>query len=166
MSGSSLQLIIPQFASISHSEMAPSAVTELALEDPLVTKALCTGVDLTNGHAPMRNGSVQPHGLKRTEFLLDRHLRKDFPVVISGEGNYLYLKDGRAVFDATAGAAVSCLGHDNKRVIKAVNDQMNTGIPYLASTFWGHDLVEELCKELIDGTGRKMTRVYLTGSGS
>jgi adenosylmethionine-8-amino-7-oxononanoate aminotransferase len=146
--------------------MVPSAVTELGLEDQLVAKALSNGVNLTNGHVPMRNGSSQRNGLKRTEFLLDRHLRKDFPIVVSGKGNYLYLKDGRAVFDATSGAAVSCLGHDNKRVIKAVNDQMNTGIPYLASTFWGYDLVEALCKELVDGTGGNMTRVYLTGSGS
>ncbi|KAK6585521.1 hypothetical protein PZA11_002248 [Diplocarpon coronariae] len=43
---------------------------------------------------------------------------------------------------------------------------MNTGVPYLASTFWGSEIVEKLCKELIDGTDRKMARVYLTGSGS
>ncbi|CAL3965535.1 unnamed protein product, partial [Diplocarpon coronariae] len=40
----------------------------------------------------------------------------------------------------------------------------NTGVPYLASTFWGSEIGEELCKELIDGTDRKMARVYLTGS--
>lgn len=70
------------------------------------------------------------------------------------------------MLDASSGAAVSCLGHGNERVIKAVVKQLNTGTPYLASTFWGSNVAEELCKELIDGTYGKMARVYLTGSGS
>jgi adenosylmethionine-8-amino-7-oxononanoate aminotransferase len=60
---------------------------------------------------------------------------------------------------------VSCLGHGNKRVIKAVSNLMSAGIPYLASTFWGCEIVEALCKELINGTAGQMARVYLTGSG-
>lgn len=61
---------------------------------------------------------------------------------------------------------MSCLGHGNKRVIKAISDQLNTGTPYLASSFWGSQVVEDLCAELIRGTDGKMARVYLTGSGS
>lgn len=53
----------------------------------------------------------------------------------------------------------------NKRVFKAISAILSTGIPYLASTFWACEVVEELCKKLIDGTGGKMARVYLTGSG-
>jgi adenosylmethionine-8-amino-7-oxononanoate aminotransferase len=103
--------------------------------------------------------------MKRTEFL-NRNLHKAFPAVIKGEGNYLYLADGRIVFDATSGTAVSCLGYNNTRVIEAINNQLNTGLSYLSSTFWSCDIVDELCKELINGTGQQMRRVYLTGSGS
>ncbi|PVH86804.1 PLP-dependent transferase [Cadophora sp. DSE1049] len=114
----------------------------------------------------MSNGSTSSDARKKTEFLLDRNLHKSFPVVKSAKGNYLHLTDGRAVFDATSGAAVSCLGHGNQRVIDAITAQLTTGAPYLASTFWGSEVVEKLCKELIDGTEGKLARVYLTGSGS
>jgi adenosylmethionine-8-amino-7-oxononanoate aminotransferase len=117
---------------------------------------------------PTSSAQLPPDGLthsKASNFRLDRHLRREFPGVVSGKGNYLFTKDGRAVFDASAGAAVSCLGHGNERVLNAIRDQLTSGIPYLATTFWGSDIVEELCIELISGTDGAMARVYLTGSG-
>lgn len=117
---------------------------------------------------PTSSAQLPPDGLtnsRASNFRLDRHLRREFPGVVSGKGNYLFTKDGRAVFDASAGAAVSCLGHGNERVLNAIRDQLTSGIPYLATTFWGSDIVEELCKELISGTDGAMARVYLTGSG-
>ena len=101
-----------------------------------------------------------------TSFSLGRNLRKEYPVIDGGEGNLLFTKDGRKVFDASSGAAVSCLGYGNKRVTNAVFKQMDTGTPYLSSTFWANDLVLELCKELIMGTNMEMAKVYLTGSGT
>lgn len=144
--------------------MSPSAVTEPGPYEKGLA-GLSNDIDLSNGHKMNVKGSPYAHGFKKTEFLLDRNLHKSFPVVKHGKGNYLYLEDGRKVFDATSGAAVSCLGHDCKRVINAITAQLNTGVPYLASSFWSCDVVDELCKELINGTGGKMARVYLTGSG-
>jgi 4-aminobutyrate aminotransferase-like enzyme len=118
---------------------------------------------------PTLNGELAIEGpanhSKQTSFHLDRHLYRTFPVIVSGKGNYLYTKDGRAVFDASSGAAVSCLGHGNERVMNAIRNQISAGIPYLASTFWSSDVVDELCKELISGADGKMSKVYLTGSG-
>lgn len=42
--------------------------------------------------------------------VLHRHLHHEFPVLVRGEGNYLFLKDGRKIFDASGGAAVACVG--------------------------------------------------------
>ncbi|PBP28745.1 PLP-dependent transferase, partial [Diplocarpon rosae] len=145
--------------------MAPSAISEI-VQTETVAAHLTKGGRLLQGHPTIADGSTSLEKLKKTEFLLDRHLHKSFPVVKGGEGNYLHLIDGRTIFDATSGAAVSCLGHGNQRVIDAVAAQLNTGVPYLASTFWGSEVVEALCKELIDGTEGQMSRVYLTGSGS
>jgi adenosylmethionine-8-amino-7-oxononanoate aminotransferase len=142
--------------------MSPSAVTELAQQEQDTATAPAKALHLSKGHS---NGAATFKEVKKTEFLLDRNLHKAFPIVTGGKGNYLYLADGRTIFDATSGAAVSCLGHDNKRVIKAITDQINTGVPYLCSSFWSCSLVDELCKELINGTGGQMGRVYLTGSG-
>jgi adenosylmethionine-8-amino-7-oxononanoate aminotransferase len=57
------------------------------------------------------------------------------------------------------------LGHDNKRVIKAITDQINTSMLYFCSSFWSYSLVDKLCKKLINRTRGQMGRVYLTGSG-
>ncbi|KAH6706624.1 pyridoxal phosphate-dependent transferase [Leptodontidium sp. MPI-SDFR-AT-0119] len=146
--------------------MSPSAITELEHHEQAVSAALSNGVHLTYWHTSLTYGSTSKNSLKRTQFLFDRNLHKSYSVVKGGKGNYLYLSDGRRIFDATSGAAVSCLGYGNQRAINAVSAQMSTGIAYLASTFWGSEIVEELCQELISGTEGKMARVYLTGSGS
>ncbi|OTA48378.1 PLP-dependent transferase [Hypoxylon sp. EC38] len=102
-----------------------------------------------------------------TEYAFHRNLNKVYVEIVRGEGNYLITKDEREIFDGCSGAAVTCLGYGNKRVIRAISDQLNTtGTPYLASSFWTNEVVELLCKELIQGTGGKMAKVYLTGSGS
>ena len=88
------------------------------------------------------------------------------PVVVRGKGNYLFTKNGNKIFDACTGAAVSCLGYGNKRVIKAINKQLKTGTPYISSSFWSSQVVNNLCNELLQGTDGKMEGVYLTGSGS
>jgi adenosylmethionine-8-amino-7-oxononanoate aminotransferase len=85
--------------------------------------------------------------------------------VTGGKGNYLYLADGYIVFDILSGTAVSCLGYDDKRVIRTITDQMNTSILYLCFSFWTSRLTKELYKKLIDGTGGQMDRVYLISSG-
>jgi len=154
--------------------MAPSAITESSHSEVVVTKSL-NGVNLTNGNGifngnALSNGTkpaaATTNGLRRTDFLLDRHLRKKYPVIVGGKGSYLFTNDGRKVFDASSGAAVSCLGHGNERVTNAVFKEMRNGTPYIAAVFWASDIVDELCKEMIAGTGNKMARVYLTGSGT
>ena len=86
--------------------------------------------------------------------------------VIRGSGHYLYLDGSRKVFDASGGAAVSCLGHGNARVARAMAEQTLTGTPYLASIFWTSNSVEALGRELIDSTKGQMAKAYLVGSGT
>jgi adenosylmethionine-8-amino-7-oxononanoate aminotransferase len=145
--------------------MSPSAIAEVVQQDPLVVKLHTNGLNLTKGHSPRAPEPAAANGMKRSEFLLARNIHKDFPVITGGKGNFLFTKDGRRIFDASSGAAVSCLGHGNERITNAVHDQMKSGTPYLASGFWACEVVDELCKELISGTEGKMARVYLTGSG-
>lgn len=101
-----------------------------------------------------------------SNYVFGRNLRKIYVKIKSGEGNYIITEDNRKIFDACSGAAVSCLGHGNPRVIEAITKQLKLGIPYLSSAFWGCEVVDDLCKELILGTDKKMARAYLTGSGS
>lgn len=100
------------------------------------------------------------------EYGFHRNLRKEYPEIVSAEGNYLLTSENRKIFDACGGAAVSCLGYGHERVIQAMYEQSLTGVTYLASSFWASPVVKDLCKELIQGTNGEMARVYLTGSGS
>jgi adenosylmethionine-8-amino-7-oxononanoate aminotransferase len=101
-----------------------------------------------------------------TEYSFQRHLHKTLPWIEGGKGNLLFTKDKRQIFDACSGAAVTCLGYGDERVIQAIQEELKTGTPYLASSFWTSEVAENLCQELIQGTDKKMARVYLTGSGS
>lgn len=47
--------------------------------------------------------------------VLHRSLHEQPLSVAHAEGIYIHLKDGRRILDATGGAAVACLGHQNKR---------------------------------------------------
>ena len=93
-------------------------------------------------------------------------MNKTYPEAVNAKGSIIYLKDGRLIFDAASGAAVTCLGYKDERVILAVHKQMSTGLSYLASSFWVSNVVENLSKQLIKGTDYKMARVYLACSGS
>jgi 4-aminobutyrate aminotransferase-like enzyme len=109
--------------------------------------------------------SIRVNGENKSSYLFDRNLHKPYPVVTHGDGIWLYTKDKRKICDGSAGAAVAALGYGNERVNNAMKRQMDSGLTYIASSFWGSDVVEEACQELIRGTGGKMSRVYLTGSG-
>lgn len=58
------------------------------------------------------NGNIGVHKNKDSQesAVLHRDLHHEFLEVVRGEGNYLFLKDGRKVFDASGGAAVACIG--------------------------------------------------------
>ena len=101
-----------------------------------------------------------------SEYSFLRNLNKAYPEITGGKGNFLFTSDGQEVFDAASGAAVSCLGYGDQRVNQAISKQLATGTPYLSSAFWKNRVVEELCRDLIDGTNGEMARAYLTGSGS
>ena len=58
-----------------------------------------------------------------TTRVMHRSLRATPPKAVSGEGVWLIAEGGHRVLDASGGAAVSCLGHQNPRVIAAMAEQ-------------------------------------------
>ncbi|CAF3549927.1 unnamed protein product [Rotaria sordida] len=70
---------------------------------------------------------------------------------VRAEGHYIYLNDGRKLLDGSSGAAVSCIGHGNKRVIAAILDQLQT-VDYVHSGIFGN-------KEAVE-TAIKLARQY------
>lgn len=90
---------------------------------------------------------------------------KHFPKkAVGGKGCYIYLEDGQKFLDSTGGAAVSCLGHGNEEVTKAVIEQANK-LAYCHSAFFGTQVSEDLANLLVESTGGKLTKVFIASSG-
>jgi adenosylmethionine-8-amino-7-oxononanoate aminotransferase len=85
-------------------------------------------------------------------------------IVESASGIYLRISDGRNILDATSGAAVACLGYDNKRVQQAVIDQL-LSVPYCHPGFYKTQAAEDLADLLVQSTNRRMSKAVLCGSG-
>ncbi|KAK4163936.1 pyridoxal phosphate-dependent transferase [Cladorrhinum sp. PSN259] len=97
-------------------------------------------------------------------------LYKDFnkhpaALVESASGIYLRTSDGRNILDASSGAAVACLGYDNKKVQQAVTKQL-LSVPYCHPGFYKTQAAEELADFLVQSTNGLMSKAVLCGSGS
>lgn len=99
-----------------------------------------------------------------TSAILHRDTRFVPKKAIGGKGCYIFLEDGTKFLDATGGAAVCCLGHGNEQVTRIIKDQMDQ-ISYCHSAFFGTQVAEDLAKLLVDSTGGKLSKVFITSSG-
>lgn len=99
--------------------------------------------------------------------VLHRDLLNPLPTAVAGEGHYLIDKEGRRYLDACGGAAVSCLGHSEKRVQDAICAQLSK-INFAHTGFFTNDPAELLAERLIRAapTGMGDGRVMFLGSGS
>ncbi|KAL4899306.1 hypothetical protein BDW74DRAFT_189419 [Aspergillus multicolor] len=87
------------------------------------------------------------------------------PSITHSQGNYLYTSDGRSIFDASCGAAVACLGHNDSRVKAAINAQLDK-TAYVYSPFFTVPAAEEIASLLTESTGGEMSRVFIVSSGT
>ena len=79
--------------------------------------------------------------------VLGRRDHANAPVAATGDGCWIVDTDGRRYLDASAGPAVSCLGHSNRVVADAVTAQLErVAFPY--SGFFTTEAAEELARRL------------------
>ena len=84
---------------------------------------------------------------------------------VSSDGCYIIDENGKQYFDGSGGAAVSCLGHGDPDVIKAVQDQTSK-MAFAHTGFFSSDPAEELAELLIDNAPDELDRVYFVSGGS
>ncbi|UWQ98745.1 aspartate aminotransferase family protein [Rhodobacteraceae bacterium S2214] len=97
--------------------------------------------------------------------IFPRHCHADIPTAVGGDGCFLIDASGKRYFDGSGGAAVSCLGHSNERVIAAIKDQAET-LAYAHTGFFTTAPAEELADLLIAHAPGDLDRVYLVSGGS
>lgn len=94
-----------------------------------------------------------------------RHTQSNLPTVSSGKGVYLYDQQGKAYLDGSGGAAVSCLGHGDEDIIRAIKDQLDQ-VAFAHTGFLTSLPAEQLASKLVEHAPEGIDRVYLLSGGS
>ncbi len=101
----------------------------------------------------------------KSDYVFQRNSRADLPLALSGDGCYLYDDKGKAYLDGSGGAAVSCLGHSDEHVKKAITEQVQQ-MAYAHTSFFTSNQAEKLASRLAHAAPYDISRVYLVSSGS
>ncbi len=94
-----------------------------------------------------------------------RNSTKRLPRVAHGAGPFLYDQSGKAYFDGSGGAAVSCLGHSDAKVIAAIKAQVDQ-VAFAHTGFFTSDPAEQLADALVQHAPAGLNHVYLVSGGS
>ena len=97
--------------------------------------------------------------------IFPRHSHKHPPMVARGDGPFLYDRAGKAYFDGSGGAAVSCLGHSDPAVTAAIKAQLDQ-VAFAHTSFFTSEPAEALAEKLIAHAPDGLDRVYLVSGGS
>ena len=100
-----------------------------------------------------------------TSHILHRQTKTPMPVIASGEGVYLTDNQGKRYLEGSGGAAVSCLGYGNKRVIQAIKDQLDK-IAFAHTGFFTSQPAEELADWLCERAPGNIGQVAIVSGGS
>lgn len=106
-----------------------------------------------------------------------RHTAVELPVAVRGDGVYLVDSTGKRYLDASGGAAVSCLGHNDAEIIAAIKTQLEK-LEFAHTAFFTSEPAEQLANTLIENVpanapgnasanvSGKLDRVYFVSGGS
>ena len=97
--------------------------------------------------------------------ILHRDPRSALPMAAGGEGPWLIDSTGKRYLDASGGAAVSCLGHSEARVIEAIKAQLDL-LPVAHTGFFTNAPAEALADHLTARAPEGLDHVYFVSGGS
>lgn len=87
------------------------------------------------------------------------------PTVAAGDGCFLVDTAGKRYLDGSGGAAVSCLGHSDPTVRKALHAQLDQ-VAFAHTGFFTSEPAERLADRLVAHAPEGIDRVYLVSGGS
>ena len=94
-----------------------------------------------------------------------RQPKNDYPRAVAGDGCYLIDANGKRYLDASSGAAVSCLGHNDAAIIDAIKIAVDK-LSYAHTSFFTNQAMESLADELIATAPAGIDRAYFCSGGS
>jgi hypothetical protein len=90
---------------------------------------------------------------------------QDVPVIVRGEGQYVFDQNGKRYLDGLAGLFVSQIGHGRTEVAEAGARQASE-LAYFPLWSYAHPQAIELAERLSSMAPGDLNRVFFTGSGS
>ncbi len=97
--------------------------------------------------------------------ILHRDPRKTLPLAVRGEGCHIVDQHGKRYYDASGGAAVSCLGHAHPEVLDAMRRQMSQ-LEYAHTSFFSTEVAETLADTLAQCSPPALSTAYFVSGGS
>ena len=97
--------------------------------------------------------------------ILHRQIDADLPVAVAGDGCYIIDTDGRRYLDASGGAAVSCLGHSDPDVRRAIVEEVEN-LAFAHTAFFTSESAEALADTLVEGAPEGISHIYFVSGGT
>lgn len=98
---------------------------------------------------------------KGNEFIMNTYNR--FPITLEkGEGMYVYDENGKKYLDFVAGIAVNSLGHNNEKLVKAIEEQAKKML-HCSNLYWNKPQVS-LAQKLVENSD--LDKVFFCNSGA
>ena len=97
--------------------------------------------------------------------ILHRQTGHSYSVAATARGVIIRDSVGKEYIDASAGAAVSCLGHSHQDVLAAMHKQLDQ-LAYAHTSFFTTQVAEELADDLIAHAPGGLSHVFYVSGGS
>ena len=118
----------------------------------MIRYAVCRNAHGTQYHLPVSH-------------VFHRQPKQTYPLAVAGDGCYLIDANGKRYLDASSGAAVSCLGHNDAAIIDAIKIAVDK-LSFAHTSFFTNQAMESLADELIAEAPVGIDRAYFCSGGS
>lgn len=103
--------------------------------------------------------------MAKNSYILNPSFKKDYPVIASGRGIYMYDEQGREYIDASSGAVLVSLGYGKPGMgdtLKAQSDRISFAYRWDCVT----DILEQACHGVCEASGFDFSKVFYVCGGS
>lgn len=92
-------------------------------------------------------------------------VKKDYPLIVKGNGVYIYDDRGKEYIDIACGAGVANIGYGNEEVAEAMYKQASTH-NFAETVTFTSEVQENLAKKIIDLSPSEMGKVWFCSGGA
>jgi hypothetical protein len=112
-----------------------------------------------------RNTRLIPHISRASVSTLHAKIDSPPPRIVKSQGCWLETHQGHKIIDASSGAAVVSIGHNESRVKDAIAAQLDQ-VAYCYNPFFTTEAAEKISSFLTKSTNGAMSKVFIVSSGS